>query len=249
MDPRFMIDEEIGFRLVPPGDGLRLTAALLDRCHQIIAAGTTVRGRRDKPQLNELVSVQALAEFPEFLDFALAGELLAPVVRYLDDFPILTRLSFWHSHASDQPLGNSQLYHCDHEDIRQMKVFVHVSDVDEDSGPLTVIPARISRAIRKQIGYTCDEKIPDSVIRPHIPAGSEQVLTGAAGTVAFVDTSQLLHFGSRVASKDRYVVVFQYVSLANFVLSPFTRFRCYPFGHLTRSTHSPLQRGVLRGVQ
>jgi hypothetical protein len=243
-DPRVVIDKEIGYLRIPPEVWPDRLEPMLARCREIVAAGTEHGQREDKPQLIELRTVE---DMPEFLDFILNPQMLASAADYLEDFPVLTKIVFWHSHATDQPLGNSQLYHCDHEDIRQLKIFVHVNDVYPESGPLTALPTALSREIRKKLNYTCFYKIPDEEINPLIPEGKEEMLTGPAGTTSMIDTSQVLHYGSRVASKDRYMAVFQFLSVTNLEYSPMEKFQQFPLARLVRPEHTKLERAVLTG--
>lgn len=246
VDPRLVVDPAIGFRIVPPEGGWAPLEALLRRCREIAAQGAGVQRRR-KRQITELVTTSDLTRDPEFLDFALEPRLLAAASAYLGEFPLLTKIAFWHSQGTDSAPDNSQLYHCDHEDARQLKVFVYVSDVDETAGPLTVVPAEVSETIRRALGYTCFTKLADERVDPLIPPGTETMLLGPSGTMVLLDTSRLLHFGSRVASTDRYAVMIQYLSYTNFEMSPWPWLRRYPYAGLVRPQDSPLQRAVLRG--
>jgi hypothetical protein len=247
-DPRQRVDRAVGFKVVPPEAGFAAIPPVLDRCRRWLADGKTAEQRPDKPQLEELITDDDLPDLPEFVDFALDPQLLGVAADYLGGFPLLTKIAFWHSHATDAPLGNSQLYHCDYEDERQLKAFLHVSDVEAESGPLTALPADLSRSLRRQLRDTRYRKIRDEEICPLIPEGAEKVLTGPAGSTALIDTSQALHYGSRVASKDRYVVVVQYLSLTNYVMSPLPRFRQHPLAGLARAEQTPAQRAALTGA-
>lgn len=48
-------------------------------------------------------------------------------------------------------VGDSQRYHLDREDWSQVKCNVFLEDIDEDCGPLTVIPADESRKIFERL--------------------------------------------------------------------------------------------------
>ena len=69
---------------------------------------------------------------------------------------------------------------------------------------------------------------------------------GPSGTIVFVDTSRLLHFGSRVSSRDRYVVMVQYLALTNFMHNPFYSFEAWPYAHLAQPHFTPAQRATSR---
>ncbi|MBI4398812.1 MAG: hypothetical protein HY586_06775, partial [Candidatus Omnitrophica bacterium] len=141
--------------------------------------------------------------------------------------------------------ANSQLYHCDHEDIRQLKLFIHISNVEESNGPLTVLNQEISELLRQKLRYRYYSKIPDERIHPLIPAHTEQSITGASGTLAFLDTSQVFHYGSRVAKEDRYVVVIQYVTPTHLSLNPFKPSTLTPLAPLGAKRFNALTRAAL----
>ncbi|HEY9786730.1 MAG TPA: hypothetical protein V6D17_15110, partial [Candidatus Obscuribacterales bacterium] len=141
----------------------------------------------------------------------------------------------------------SQLYHCDHADTRQVKIFVYLTDTDASHGPLTVIPARESARLRAVVGYRWKQRVKDEELLPLLKE-KEVAFTGKAGTTAMVDTCANFHYGSRVsAPTSRTVVVFQYLSQENFLMSPIPALRRYTYAHLVSSSHSPVQRAVLCG--
>lgn len=246
--PQLRIPPEEGFRIVPVPLNCPTVEPLLRRCRQIMADPSKARPKVGKSYLNHLVSPQDLGDLPEFTDFALNHDLLSIVVDYLGELPLVGGIHFWHAHTSSGPWGKSQLYHSDFDDIRQVKVFVFVNDIDMNSGPLTIIPAQISEEIRRKLNNNNNrygEYISDERIRPLIPPGAEISLTGPSGTTAFVDTSKVLHYGSRVANRDRYMVVIQYLSITNFVYNSLYRFDPYPYAHLVKPQHSEIQKAVL----
>jgi hypothetical protein len=240
-----------GYLVVEPATGRRIFPsldALVARCQRIVAERPYEAAfDKGKGQLHNLIDVRDLEKFPEFLDFALDPRVLAVVADYLGALPVLRMVELWRSVVVNRAPGNSQLYHNDHEDLRQMKVFVYVSDVDEASGPLTVVGAAESQEIRDRLGYVCKGKIPDARIRPLLRSDVERTLTGPRGTIAFVDTSQVLHFGSRVQSTPRYVVQIQYVSPTCFYVNPFDASALYPYRGVAHAT-AGAQTAVLRGI-
>lgn len=167
---------------------------------------------------------------------------------YLGTIPILVYVDIWCSRPTPQ-VANSQLYHCDWEAERQLKVFVHCSDVSEASGPLTVIPADKSKQLRDEIHYTYGgsrAELADETVAEVVGLDDEVSFTGPPGTVVAVDTSRCFHYGSRVkeAGNWRVVTVIQYLAPTAFKL-PLRATRGAPFRHLEDHGLSELQRLVL----
>ena len=237
--------DSVGFRVIPPG-AVASAAPLLARCRDLIDHGA--RRAMRKTHLESLAGLDHIEQFPEFLDFCLDPLFLAAGAEYLRDLPVLASVDVWHSKPAAGAFHTSQLYHRDLDDSRQFKIFLFVSDVDVESGPLTVLPAEVTERACRALRYqptSGDFRITDDRIRPLLAPGDEHVLTGPSGTIVLADTSRLLHFGSRVASRDRYVAVVQYLTPTNFMHNPFYSFDPWPYAHLAQPRHTRLQRAVL----
>lgn len=243
--PHFRVPEPTGYVMIPPPATTSATA-LLHRCDDIVRHG---EGRpMRKAHLESMVGTDEIDRFREFLDFGLDPLLLGAASAYLRELPVLATVDFWHSRASMGEWQTSQLYHRDLDDSRQMKVFLFVTDVTEDSGPLTVVPAAASDRISRALHYrptSGNFRITDDAIRPLLADGDERPLTGPRGTIVLVDTSRVLHFGSRVSARDRYVVVVQYLTPTNFMRNPFFRFEPWRYAHLSHDRGSTVDRAVL----
>src|SRR6185503_5317347 len=104
--------------------------------------------------------------------------------------------------------------HCDWGDMSQVKVYVHASNVGRASGPLVVVGADRSRAIREELhyNYVTHGWVQDDEMERHVAKEDVHDMTGPSGTVDFVDTSRCFHYGSRVArdAPPRVIAVFQY---------------------------------------
>jgi hypothetical protein len=175
-----------------------------------------------------------------FREFGLHPQVIATASKYLGTIPILTGVTLLVSPHVPGNMAESQLFHCDYEDVRQVKVFVGCTDISAASGPLTAIPAAASRAIRGRNRYRfgdanyrlADEAVTDE---PRV------AFCGPAGTAVFIDTSQCFHLGSRVAAEEppRVVVQFQYLTPVAFDLF----LRRPPYRHMATTT--PLERLVV----
>jgi hypothetical protein len=146
---------------------------------------------------------------------ALDPQMIATATQYLGMVPILGTAVLWYSPNEKMEASSSQYFHLDHEDTSQLKIFVHISDVDSDSGPLTVLDAESSAKVARDLNYrmtTAEKRIEDDIVKRSCPDSRPVELTGNRGTLACVDTSRCLHFGSRSATRPRLVLMIQYLS-------------------------------------
>ena len=154
-----------------------------------------------------LLKDEDLRRNPDLVEFALSEPLLGPVTRYLGMVPYLTRVDLVYSvsRGTEEKI-ESQLFHLDHEGLRQVKYFIYVYDVDEPEGPFTFLPADTSfrvvndvRSWRKTHGRGDVESrryLDEEVVG--VDAAQDIVtVKGPVGSGVAVDTSRCLHLGSR----------------------------------------------------
>jgi hypothetical protein len=194
--------------------------------------------------------IRGLDAASPLLQFALSDQVVGPAARYLGMVPILTGITVLASpYVGAAPFAGSQLFHSDWEDRRQVKVFVHCTDVAEENGPLTAVAAAASVRVKEQVHYHYGGphfRLPDDEVLPRVDGGEVTAFTGPAEAVTFIDTSSCLHLGSRLqpGAAERLVVQFQFLTPAAFDLQLSRRRRARPFADVT-GDFSPVQRLVL----
>lgn len=255
--PYDLIPADAGFALVQNRFGR--TDEITSRARSFIGSidpTERAKGMLKKPQLfTRLLDPNDITLDSPYLRFVLQENLLRSVAAYLGVIPILKDIDIWYSaHPGTEDLSNSQLYHSDWESVTQMKLFVYATDVTSESGPLTVMGAKTSEQVRKQLNYTylLHEKddaygrITDEEVQRLIGDHDQHTLTGPAGTLAFVDTGRCLHYGSRMTatSSPRTLVYYQFLPPTAFT-QPLDYRKRAPFRHLAHDRHSRLQRLVL----
>jgi hypothetical protein len=144
---------------------------------------------------------------------SLASEpaILRLASAYLGGLPILARINLLLSENNELQDNSSQFFHLDPEDFRQVKIFLLVSDVDEESGPLHLVRADVSERIQLKTGYRFT-RLRDDQVYSIAREGYVLRCVGRAGTLAIADTSRCFHMGSRPGRKSRLVAMFQYVT-------------------------------------
>ena len=166
------------------------------------------RNTSDKPFLRNILRSQDLFAHPEIMQLALHAQLFGAVTHYLGQVPWLVNLQVWWT-PPNQTAVRSQLYHYDHRDTRQAKVFINLNDVGETSGPLHFLPAISSLKVDRAIGYSQDEYTDAQV--ESCCSKSEVVRTvGPPGSGFIVDTARCLHYGSRGNREDRLVLMISF---------------------------------------
>lgn len=141
----------------------------------------------------DLVDGQFSANSP-FVKFAIQPAIVSFVTEVFGAVPRLDYVALTYSTASDKPLASSQLWHRDYDDTRVLKIFVYLTDVDnEDDGPFTFFTAPHS----DKVGFSLKSHRPDTVLP--IEVGESTKMLGKKLTTFAVETSRCLHMGSRVA--------------------------------------------------
>jgi hypothetical protein len=208
------IAEEFGWTVVDFGNVDELTAAIREVSDKArVWAKDSSRSPTKKSYLYNMLRSQEILENPAFLSIALNDKLIAAVARYFGQVPCLQKLGVMRSPPNETTDG-SQLYHYDHRDSRQAKLFLNLCDVSEEAGPTHFLSAPDSKRIDAKVGYKQD-RYTDEQIYSAVPRSKVLNTVGKAGTGFLIDTARCLHFGSRGNSIDRLILLASYVRANN----------------------------------
>ncbi len=140
--------------------------------------------------------------------------VLAPIIRYCGMLPVLFNFFVTRAYQDAIKEQSAHHFHMDPEDTISFKVFVQLTDVDDDCGPFHALPAHLTHEVLDAVGYSGITFLTDERIEALVGWDSVVKLTGPAGTVGFVDTTRCLHFGGRPRKAGKPVrdqLVFQYL--------------------------------------
>jgi len=154
--------------------------------------------------------------------FGTSPLVLAAVTRYLGMLPILFNMFYTRAHQTELRPNTAHRFHLDPEDTRSFKVFVHLTDVDADCGPLHVLPAEHSALVLDAVDYRGVTMLDDSTVADLVGWDSVVQVIGPPGTVAFADTTRCLHFGGRPRAEGKPVrdmLVYQYLLPTSILLN------------------------------
>ncbi len=131
-----------------------------------------------------------------YVQFALDPQILSVVSKAMGELPHLDGVLITYSRHTPNALAYSQLWHKDHDDVRTIKLFVYLTDVNDiDDGPFTFLPKQTS----EKFGYRRRSHLPDEDVFSKVPKDSVISIKGPKLTAFIVETSRCMHMGSRVA--------------------------------------------------
>ncbi|MBR0694887.1 hypothetical protein [Bradyrhizobium lablabi] len=132
-----------------------------------------------------------------FVRYALQPAVINVIATALGEIPWLDYVLLSYSRHTGEELASSQLWHRDHDDVRVIKLFSYLTDVEEDGdGPFTFLP----RQSTDKFGYPLrSSHFPDEQVFQKVPRSDIKVMRAPRLTSFMVDTARCLHMGSRMA--------------------------------------------------
>ena len=185
---------------------------------------------------------------PKINDFLLNDFFINIATKYFKSLPIIAAVEFWVS-FNNRDIIQSQKWHIDGEDKRQVKFFISIIDINIENGPTHFVDKTNSKNILKKFGNK--EKylsIRSGDLSPRIPDNlidKNSIITGLLKKYECLalDTCKCLHMGSRIEdlSKHRLVLMVQFVP-ANCHREPALS---YPPIQLSKKLNSKINKLVL----
>ena len=151
------------------------------------------------------------------LNLAKNEKIISIIENYLNTIPILFYAGIWHSRAEQShEYKGSQLFHFDREDSHQVKLFIPLEPILDDSGPLNVFDVKsTSYFVKKNLINLNFINKKDRFLDNHVKnilKIKPKILTAEVGDLIFVDTTNCLHFGSRDCKLGKYHLTLQYLT-------------------------------------
>jgi|694.fasta_scaffold17457_8 hypothetical protein len=133
--------------------------------------------------------------------------------EYLGSAPLIDNVSAWWSFPTEKPDSNAaQLWHFDFERPKWIKVFLYLTDCNENNGPHCFIEkSHKNGGIPLSIRLKMYKRIEDDYVNNFFSKDSIKVMTAKKKSILFEDTRGL-HKGMRVKEGKRLILQFQYSS-------------------------------------
>ncbi len=174
-------------------------------------------GRASQHQSKSLQYPMLAKDFPadaEAIRLALSPLFIVPITRYCGMLPVLFNMFVTRAYQNEITDDSPHHFHMDPEDTISFKVFVHLTDVDEDCGPFHALPADLTQKVLKAVDYKGINFIADETVDAVVGLKNVIRFTVPVGSVALADTTRCMHFGGRPRAQGKPVrdmLVFQYL--------------------------------------
>src|SRR5262249_25595044 len=171
-----------------------------------------------------------------FVRFALQPAIVAILARRLGELPRLDSVQLTLSQTASPQLSYSQLWHRDYDDVRTIKLFSYLTDVnDTGDGPCTFLPGPVS----DRFGFSLRSHREDREVLQRLNGEKPTAVIAPRLTSFLVETSRCLHMGSRTApGHSRLLYTATYITVPRLYPEPPMRF-------LLRGDESEVTRAVL----
>jgi hypothetical protein len=123
---------------------------------------------------------------------------------YLGCKPTLDNVGCWWSYAGRPAAKGTQRFHRDWDNLRGFKLFIYLTDVDEESGPHSYIEGSHRSDLLMEAKAITDEAVYSMFGR-----AAERLFQGSAGTCFIADTFGI-HKGWLPRTRDRLILAAQY---------------------------------------
>lgn len=131
-----------------------------------------------------------------YVRFTLNPSILKIVSKYFGEVPYVNTHAISWSRPDSGPLRDSQLWHLDRDDVKVVKVFIYLSDVNDDrNGPFTVLSKKASLKVRNSF---IPKHLTDEDVFKTVEKSDAVAMTGPKLTAFICDTNNCYHMGSRV---------------------------------------------------
>jgi hypothetical protein len=147
-----------------------------------------------------------------FAAIALHPRALAVANGYLHMRSTLRALDVWHTHPTEGPAIQTQLWHRDADDLVNLKMFVYFTDVRRPAGPLCYARGTHPFGSRRELPEGDEQaRSNDDQMRAVSPESEWVLCEGPPATVVFADTCGY-HKQLKPESGERMLLVSHYVS-------------------------------------
>lgn len=241
------ISKKTSFARVAP-DTLPGTSEVLPIIRDIIKERRVTGWHKSRVNpVDHLELPEHFRDHPKLLQFALSDTMLQIFTGYYGMVPQLKEIGIWVSPPREE-LGNSQLYHLDKPESKIVGLFLNVEHNGVEQGPFTFVPADESEKVRKATRYEAryfrgEGYLTDDDVFKYASRDRQVTAEGPPGTGVIVDTSTCFHFGSRVLTGERIML------MVKFMLPHRARKRRTPLFDLTPRPRDELRQLVLVGTE
>jgi phytanoyl-CoA dioxygenase PhyH len=156
-----------------------------------------------------------------WLRLGISDRMLDVVNSYFGLWSKLTYVDLWYTPPAQPGVDrvSSQRWHRDYNDARLVKVFVYLTDVEEDTGPLEFVMGSTPNGEYGNLWpwrpVSNDLYPPQDEFERRIPRSAHITLTAPEGSMIFCNTSGFHRGGYATGNRPRVMAVYNYSSPAS----------------------------------
>jgi hypothetical protein len=156
-----------------------------------------------------------------WLRLGISDRMLDVVNSYFGLWSKLTYVDLWYTPPAEAGVErvSSQRWHRDYNDARLVKVFVYLTDVEEDTGPLEFVLGSTPNGEYGNVWpwrpVSNDLYPPQDEFDERIPKSAHVTLTAPEGSMIFCNTSGFHRGGYATGTRPRVMAVYNYSSPAS----------------------------------
>lgn len=165
------------------------------------------------PDETHVADINDVVDIPRVLAIANDPRVIGAVGAYLGCQPTIDSIKAWWSLPGHDDAENEQFYHRDNDSIRFVKLFIYLSDVEEDCGPHIFM-----RGTHTANGCSERRRYQDAQIENHFGSDRVQRFIGPAGT-AFLEDTYGLHKGQLPTGRRRLLLQVRYSIIPSIFMS------------------------------
>jgi len=156
----------------------------------------------------------------DITSLAQSEKLISTAAKYLGLFPVLGKLTVYHNiPRNPEHQRGAMLWHRDDFGYKSLDLFMAITDIDENNGPLYSIKTRDELGVLSRFKNTIKNakpgergKILDNEFDNYVKKKGVICLKGQSGLALFIDSFTSYHKGGLCSKKDRIMLRFSYQS-------------------------------------
>ena len=169
-----------------------------------------------------------------WLEIGISDRVLDVVNSYFGLWSKLTYVDLWYTPPAAPGVArvSSQRWHRDYNDDRLVKVFIYLTDVDEETGPLQYVPGSVlGGEYANQWPWrpvSNDLYPPQDEFEQRIPQSEVVTFTAPEGSMLFCNTAGFHRGGYATGNRPRVMAVYNYSSPASLASLTLRNFKTDP---------------------
>ena len=245
-DKKFINDNE-KFKILANKIYNYCSSNIIETSKKELLSGEVIKGNptnSGKVKYNQVIFDRLTPELQkEIFELAHSELLITTAAKYLKVFPILDKLIVYHNipNKPDQVRG-AMLWHKDDFGYKSLDLFMAITDMDEQNGPLKVIKSKNKLGVfsKSNEENKQENKMGErgKISTDHFEKlNSKNILSlkGEKGTGLLIDSFTVYHRGGHCLTKDRLMLRFSYQTPDSIRVPPFKTSYSEEFNKLKKS--------------